>query len=118
METILDTKLVLHIPHFAWEDGTLVPIDHLLFNRKLYAVLQEIGVDSWYVTKAQGFYKGRDYEEELLTVFCHGKDADAIADRFCMGFLENRDLMQQEAFAYERNGQLVIVELDATPKNE
>lgn len=64
-----NTKLVLHIPCMAWDNG-LVEIDYKAFKNILLERLAEVGADSLYSIPAEGTYKGRVYDEILLTVFC------------------------------------------------
>ena len=37
-------KLVLHIPHYAWENDQLVKIDYTYFKEYLYKQFEEIGL--------------------------------------------------------------------------
>ena len=104
-------KLVLHIPHYAWENDQLVKIDYTYFKEYLYKQFEEIGLMSWYSTDARGYYKGREFAEELLTVFCHKEIRDVVIDVFRRTYFELRAVMRQEAFAYECSGVLYVVAL-------
>ena len=104
-------KLVLHIPHYAWENEQLVKIDYASFKEYLYEQLKEIGLISWYSADARGYYKGREYDEELLTVFCDEPMRDTIIEVFERTYFDLRDLMRQEAFAYECDGTLHVTDL-------
>ena len=106
---VYTNKLVLHIPHYAWENEQLIKINYEHFKQKLYNDLMQAGVDSWYTTAAKGFYKGRGYDEELLTVFCD-ENVLTIVDIFVQSYIDAK-YMRQEAFAYECNGVLIVVDL-------
>ena len=92
-------KLVFHIPCCTYKDGVLQPapwqqvIDD--FAEVLYAY-----TDGFFVTDAIGYYKGRSYAEKLLTAYC---DAKVTAD-----FLRIASVLEQEVYAYEIDGRLVI----------
>ena len=109
--TAYQTKLVLHIPHYAWENERLVKIDHASFKAYIGEQLTKVGIISWYTTMACGYYKGREFDEELLTVFCDESMKDDITEIFKHAYFDMRALMRQEAFAYECNGTLCITEL-------
>lgn len=103
------TKLVLHIPHYAWENEQLVEIDHARFKEYLYEQLTGMGLISWYSTDARGYYKGREFAEELLTIFCDESVKDEVTEVFCRTYFALREVMRQEAFAYECDGVLYVV---------
>lgn len=109
MEKSYNTKLVLHIPRFAWENDRLVDIDYPQLKKRVFGRLITLGITGWYTTDSVGYYKGRGYDQELLTVFCAESEADAVIGAFREAFFETRDTMRQEAFAYERDGALIVV---------
>lgn len=112
MEKAYSIKLTLHIPHFAWEDGVLVEIDHYGFCEALAARLNAAGITDWYEIYASGRYKGRRYDQELWTLFfCEQELYDTAVDLFEKIFREWNDVMQQESFAYEQNGTLFVIDL-------
>ena len=103
----LDVKLVLHVPHFSWQ-GRLVENQHAAFLRYLAAELASVGITSFYSVPAAGFYKGRFYAEELVTVFCAEDQKEQIIRIFENTSRTRNDLMQQEAFACECCGKLIV----------
>lgn len=105
-----EMKLTLHIPLYSW-NGELTPIDAESFKEKLIARFKVIGIDSFYFTSATGYYKGRGYNEALLTVFCEKDKAERVVEIFKQVYNENNHIMKQESFAYEMNGVLYVVEL-------
>ena len=111
MDAKYTQKLTLHIPHFAFIGGRLEEIDHEALKRRIFLHLRIYGVESWYTTPATGYYKERVYPQELLTVFCDEIAKGTIVDIFRRSFLEAEAELQQEAFAYECNGTLVVAPL-------
>jgi len=111
MKKIFSNKLVLHIPDAAWIDNKLENIDSEIFLETICKKLMGIDVNSWYVTSVTGYYKGRKFDEKLLTVFCGTTVEYAIIDIFEETYKELNDVMHQESFAYELNGILCIVDL-------
>lgn len=105
-----NAKLTFHIPCAAWSNG-LIEINYKAFKQYLLEGLAAIGLTSLYSVQAKGYYKGREYDEILLTVFCKEQDCDAAAEVFRQTFRVHNDLMRQEAFAYECNGVLVVENL-------
>ncbi len=110
MQYLLPEKFTVHIPHYRW-NGKPEPIDYQAFIRQLAEGLESLGIDSFYTTPATGYYKGRSYDETLLTLFCTADVADAVAGVIENLFRTNNHLLQQEAFAFERNGVLWVGEL-------
>lgn len=108
---VYETKLVLHIPHFMWENGVLVEIDHGGFCEALCQRLNGEGVTDWYETWAHGRYKGRRYAQELWTVFCWAAEAEKILQAFRETFRAWNGALQQAAMAYERDGALIVEDL-------
>ena len=105
----LDSKIVLHIPHFAVVDESLVAVDYHGFLSRLEGALMDFGMDSWYISNALSCYKGKVFDESLLTVFASGDYADCIIDIFKEVIEECKDEMKQEAYAYEDSGKLFII---------
>ena len=101
----LPHKLVFHIPEMAKVNGRItdVPIGRLLSG--LADELQQAGVLSFYTINATGFYKGRSYPEQLVTLF-RQDDPAPVQDLFRRWFREHNDQLQQEAFAFEVDGVL------------
>lgn len=105
-------KFVFHIPCYAWENGKLEPVNYGLFQMRFGEQLEKIGIDSWYTIRAEGQYHGRNYEEVLMCVFC----SDALKDGAEMCFRsvckEYGHLLRQEAFAYEKCGELFVFDAE------
>ncbi len=104
-------KLTLHIPHYKW-DGKLIPIDYLYFTQKIIGRLAEIGIDGCYSVAVTGYYKGRSYDEDLLTVYCKNDQVDKAVNIFRQSYGDTNDTMQQECFAYEYNDKMYVVGLE------
>ena len=108
----LSEKLVLHIPEAAWCDDHLedIPVD--IEMAALTNALSAIGATSFYLQKVTGSYKGRMYPERLLVLFCRdGPEAEMVIAIFGDWFRSRNEVMRQEAFSYERNGTLFIMQL-------
>lgn len=103
----LDKKYVFHIPLYRFDDGELIklPIDDLLDD-----LIDELGADSLYVTKAKSYYRSRCFDELLLTLFV-GCD-ESPEEIFKNWFRDNNHIMGQEAFAYECQNKMHIFKLD------
>lgn len=111
MGAVYSTKLVLHIPHFMWENGVLVKIGYAGFCEALAERLNAEGVTDWYETMAKGRYKGRRYDQELWTVFCRNENAERILEVFRETFKAWNGVLRQAAMAYEHNGTLHVDQL-------
>lgn len=68
---ILRDKYVLHIPCFKLINGGYEPVDAVAVIDAFSKRLAEQGIDALYYEKAMGRYKGREYEQFLVTVFCN-----------------------------------------------
>lgn len=101
------TKLVFHIPCAAWNNG-LIAVNYNAFKQALIKAFAEIGLTSLYSVTVKGYYKGREYDEILLTVFSNLRGANAAVNAFRKCFEEHNDMMKQEAFAFERDGVLTV----------
>lgn len=108
---IFNNKIILHIPEQAWINDKLqdIPIRKLIDI--LTVRLQDAGFHSFYITRVKSFYKGRSYPEKLITLYC-ADEYEKVIDIFSDWFIENNNLLRQEAFAYEYNNSLCIKELD------
>lgn len=108
----LNKKHVIHIPLHKFEDKTLKKIYISQPLEKLDKMLQEEGYTSYYKTKVQGFYKGRSFDELLITIFSSEEDNRTGPDEiFIKWFKNNNHLLKQESFAYEEDNSLKIIEL-------
>ncbi len=103
--------MILHIPHYKW-DGKLISIDYLSFTKRIISRLAETGIEGGYRIAAKGYFKGRSYDEDLLTVYCTDDQAEKVVSIFRQVYNEANDIMQQECFAYEHNGKMYVVSLE------
>lgn len=101
------TKIVLHIPHFAFVDGGLVEIEHEDFCKAMSIFLNACGVTDWYETIAYGRYKGRRYEQELWTLFTKEEKKEDVLTAF-RATMKMFDWLHQESIGYECNGTLYV----------
>ncbi|MBQ2654606.1 MAG: hypothetical protein IJF83_13720 [Methanobrevibacter sp.] len=76
---------------------------------ELTASLEDGGFVSFYVTKVEGHYKTRKYDELLITIFADGDDSPV--EIFRHWFLKNNGALCQEAFAYELNSRMIVESL-------
>ena len=105
----LKNKLVLHIPEKAWRKNRLEDIDIDAEMGDLLGDLENAGASSFYIQKVTGYYKGRQYPERILVIFCDSaSEASALADVFESWFLSHNSVLCQEAFSYERNRALIV----------
>ena len=105
-KTIFYHKLVFHIPQKTWIEGELLDIYGLeKAEEKLFAMLYEGGVTSFYLTEATGYYNGRHYPETLLTVFGDTLSVSKVFEHWCEA---HQSILRQEAYAYELDGKLIV----------
>ena len=105
----LRNRLAFHIPEKSWRENHLEDIDVDAEMSDLLRGLENAGASSFYVQKVTGYYKGRQYPERILVIFCdYESEAYALADVFENWFLSHNGALRQEAFSYERNGTLVV----------
>ncbi len=98
----LSERYVFHIPLCKFKDNLLLPID---IDEVLEDLIMRMDHDSLYVTKAQGHYKSRSYDELLVTVFSSSDDLGGIFEDW---FRANNIILEQDALAYEHNGKMYI----------
>ena len=92
-------KFIFHIPCCKYQNGTLTPAPWQQVVEEFSLALYKY-TDGFYITDAIGCYKGRSYPEKLVTAYC---DAAVVTD-----FLRIAHILQQEAYAYEMDGELVV----------
>lgn len=102
-------KYVFHIPlcEYSGEELVLIDIDEILED--LIGRFNENGFDGLYVSKVEGHYKSRRFDELLLTLFCDGNNPEAI---FKDWFRLNNDVLRQEAFAFECGNRMYVEKLE------
>ncbi len=103
----LDEKYVFHIPLFRYADGKLIEIEIDDLIEDLMIQFSQIGHDNLYVTKVNGYYKSRRYDELLITLFVC-KSTHNPEEIFQNWFKKHNDVLQQEAFAYECGNKMYI----------
>ena len=108
--TTLTEKLTLHIPHAAYVDGQLLPVDYAEMENLLYTAFTEAGFVSWYSQEATGFYKGRRFVETLVTIYCEEAQSTEVQKIFKETCWKRKEDMKQESFGYENNGKLIIID--------
>lgn len=101
------TKLVFHIPYYAWADRKLTAVDGRGFKLDFISHLQNRGVFTFYFTEAGIYYNGREYKEELMTIFCDEDSANDYIDVFERLTEIWADELRQEVYLYELNNTLV-----------
>ena len=102
-------KYVFHIPLCEYDGDGLVEIDINEILENLINRLNEKGFDSLYVTRVEGHYKSRRFDELLLTLFCDGDEPETI---FSDWFRHNNDVLKQEAFAFECGDRMYVEKLE------
>lgn len=105
---VLKNKYVLHIPACKCVGGNLEPLDIGEILDGLYRELERNGIDSFYVTKVEGHYLSRAFDEVLVTVFASSAAVDEI---FRQWFNQNNHILCQEAFSYEHANRMVVEKL-------
>lgn len=107
------SKFVLHIPCKKYVDGQLVDNGYEKFIDAMVMNLKVIGTHGLYIVDAKGYYAGRTYDEKLMVVFHSG---DKVADVFRHTCREFDKELGQEVYAYEKNNELIVFDLEAEKK--
>ena len=103
-------KLVLYVPCYAWDGEKLIGIDYRSFKADLYMAFEQIGLVSWSCQTSKGVFKGREYDQETLTIFSEEVLKSNIIAEFKRLLKIYHGELRQEAYAYEDNDSLVIIE--------
>lgn len=100
----LTNRYVLHIPLTKFSNGELVDLD-------IEDIIDELleSFESCYLTRVESYYKARNYNELLITVFASDEPVGLI---FRDWFLKYNHILAQEAFAYEHNNEMIVEELE------
>ena len=101
----LTNKISFHIPGFKYIEGKMLNIYQDDFKAALNKELEKVGIEAFYAEKAVGYYKGREYPQEIITVFFNKED---VLDCFARTVYSMRDSLKQEAYAYELNGKMYV----------
>jgi len=107
---IYTEKLVLYVPCYAWDGEKLIGIDYRSFKADLYKAFEQIGLVSWSCQTSKGVFKGREYNQEVLTIFSEEVLKSNIISEFRRLLKIYHGELRQEAYAYEDNNSLVIIE--------
>lgn len=105
---MLSEKYVLHIPLHKFENGKISSLDIDGPLNSLVERLNEEGFDGFYTQNVKSHYKSRVFDELLITVYTSGDRKDLLEDIFCDWFETSNEILAQEAYAFERNDQLII----------
>lgn len=105
----LSNKISFHIPGFKYVEGKMLNIYLDDFKAVLYNELQKVGIEAFYAEKAIGYYKGREYPQEIITVFF---DKEDVLGCFVHAVCCMRDSLNQEAYAYELNGTMFVYDAE------
>lgn len=105
----LNKKYVFHIPLYKLigDELILIHIEEILED--LFSQFNKNGFYSWYVTKVKAHYKSRAFDELLITIFTSSEEFPEVL--FKKWFMENNNILEQEAFAYESNDSMIIEEI-------
>lgn len=107
----LNHKLSFHIPHVAYVNEGFVPIPLQKFEENLGNKFLSINIAGWHVISTTGYYKGREYPQDILTVFCSYEQQTSVIESFKATIAEMHEVMNQEAYAYEHDGVLIILNM-------
>ena len=105
----LTNQISFHIPGFKYIEGKMLNIYLDDFKALLNSELKKVGIEAFYAEKAVGYYKGREYQQEIITVFFNKED---VLGCFARTVYSMRDSLNQEAYAYELNGKMYIYEAE------
>lgn len=99
------SKFTLHIPCKKFVGGYLVDNGYKKCIDAMAQKLADIDVHGWYILDAIGYYKGRAYDEKLMVVFYSGDEVEDVFRQTCRELDKELD---QEAYAYEKDNELVV----------
>ena len=108
MKTLIN-RISFHIPGFKYIEGKMLNIYLDDFKAALNKELEKVGIEAFYVVKAVGYYKGREYPQEIITVFF---DKEDVLGCFARTVYSMRDSLKQEAYAYELNGKMHVYDAE------
>ena len=105
----MNHKLTFHIPHVAFENNQYTTIPYEDFEITFGEKLKEIGIEGYHIISAIGFYKGRKYSQDLLSIFCTFEQQKYVIEAFKTLIVNYHQEMNQEAYAYEHDGVLSVI---------
>ena len=98
--TKLEEKYVLHIPSHKYINGELIYITTEEHIDELIKQLNHEGYTSFYVLRADGYYKTRKFEEILLTIYTtKSRERKSPETIFKQWFKQNNHILKQESLA-------------------
>ena len=107
----LNDKYVFHLPLYKFVNDELITIDFNIIS-DLMDSFSENGYENAYVMKVKGYYKSRAFDELLITIFTSSEVNNLKPDSiFKEWFIKNNNILEQDAFAYEFNGEMFIFKL-------
>lgn len=104
-------KLSFHIPGFKYINGKMLNVYIDDFIKLLTKELELIGIKAFYTTPATGYYKGRSYKQEIITVFYDKEDKEVLGC-FVRTVRTMREQLEQESYAYELNGKMFVFDAE------
>lgn len=104
----LNQKFSFHIPLYKHVSGELVSIEIDDMLEELIAEFGDNGFEGLYITKINSYYKTRQFDELLITIFSND---DMPCEIFGNWFRRHNDVLSQEAFAYEIGNAMIIIDL-------
>lgn len=107
----MNHKLTFHIPHVAFENNQYTSIPYEDFEISFGEKLTEIGIEGYHIIFATGFYRGRKYPQDLLSVFCTFEQQKEVVTAFKNTVENHHNKMKQEVYAYEHDGVLSILKV-------
>lgn len=106
------SRVVFHIPHYAYVDGKPFGVYYEAFQRDLEEQLSKLGVSGWYYVEARGAYCGRNYREDLLIFLGESQIVQSVIDLFRQTVKLWDGELRQEQYCYELDNELVTFSVD------
>ena len=103
-EAVIRDKVVLHLPKFKYQEQLIAVYDKP-FREELFSKLREGGYDSWYLQSIMSTYEGREFGEDILTIY---GDAGTIVEIFKDTVKNNHDELGQNSYVYEVGNELYL----------
>lgn len=106
------SRVVFHIPHFAYVENHLVGVYYEGFKKELEAKMADMGLRGWYYLDAKGAFYNRIYNEELLVFLGESQVVKDVISLFKETVKTWAKELLQEQYCYELNNQLVTFSVD------
>lgn len=101
------SRVVFHIPHFAYVENHLVGVYYEGFKKELEAKMADMGLRGWYYLDAKGAFYNRIYNEELLVFLGESQVVQSVASLFRETVKAWAEELMQEEYCYELDNQLL-----------